>query len=248
MKRRLLILSSIILSLSLSGCGLIDSIQDKKIDKIKSQTSLEIPDNSFLDDIESSTSVVIDDTADTSADTTDTTATTDTTSTETDNSGVLPSIDLPAIGDIMPDPDFYFTTYDVINEEEVDQSIITGHRVTMVNFWEPWCGPCVGEMPDLQKLFEEYGYGEEDFIIIGVYEDEDDAMATLNDIGTTYPVLKYVDVFDSLQSGYVPNTVFFDARGKIIYSDMADEDGYKFIGSRSLSGWREIIDSLLESN
>ena len=59
-----------------------------------------------------------------------------------------------------------------------DQSIFSGAKLTLVNFWEPWCGPCVQEMPELQKLYEDYaGKGLQ---IIGVYstsgmeEDVDD--------------------------------------------------------------------------
>jgi len=29
-------------------------------------------------------------------------------------------------------------------------------QVTVVNLWGIWCGPCVAEMPDLQKLYEKY--------------------------------------------------------------------------------------------
>ena len=28
-------------------------------------------------------------------------------------------------------------------------------EVVLLNFWATWCGPCVREMPDLQKLYKE---------------------------------------------------------------------------------------------
>lgn len=32
-----------------------------------------------------------------------------------------------------------------------------GDRVTLVNFWATWCGPCIRELPSLQALHEELG-------------------------------------------------------------------------------------------
>ncbi|MCR5425398.1 MAG: redoxin family protein [Lachnospiraceae bacterium] len=143
-------------------------------------------------------------------------------------------------------PDLTFSTHDVINDTDVDETIFQGHVITMVNFWEPWCGPCVGEMPDLEKLYEEMGSGSGDGNIIGVYGTEEDAAYVLEQVGTTYPVLRYVDEMNVLISDYVPNTVFFDGSGHIIYSDLADMDGFIFIGSRSHDDWKEILDTLYE--
>ena len=41
-------------------------------------------------------------------------------------------------------------------------------KVVFLNFWATWCGPCQGEIPDIQALYEEYGYNKEDVVILGV--------------------------------------------------------------------------------
>ena len=41
-------------------------------------------------------------------------------------------------------------------------------KVIFLNFWATWCPPCKAEMPDIQKLYESYGYNKEDVIILGV--------------------------------------------------------------------------------
>ena len=38
---------------------------------------------------------------------------------------------------------------------EVDLSKFRG-KTLVVNFWAPWCGPCVEEMPELTALHGEY--------------------------------------------------------------------------------------------
>ncbi len=51
---------------------------------------------------------------------------------------------------------------------ELDLNAFNG-RVTLVNFWATWCGPCIREMPELQALHDEYG--GEDFAVALISQD-----------------------------------------------------------------------------
>ncbi|MBQ5961069.1 MAG: TlpA family protein disulfide reductase [Firmicutes bacterium] len=119
-----------------------------------------------------------------------------------------------------------------------DQSVFMENSLTMINFWEPWCGPCVGEMPDLEKLAADYK--DRGFVILGVYSTADmekDVDQVLDYTGVTYPILHYCVDFDQFQTGYVPTTVFVDAEGKVL--------GEPYIGSRSYKEWAGIVEDLL---
>ena len=125
--------------------------------------------------------------------------------------------------------------------ETIDDSIVSNNKLTMVNYWATWCGPCVGEIPDLQKIGEDYA--EKGFSIIGVLindEDYDGARKFLSDNGITYPVVLPEGVFMDLASGIsaIPTTMFFDADGKQV--------GETQVGSMSYTDWASLIDSLLE--
>ena len=48
-----------------------------------------------------------------------------------------------------------FETY-TMKGKKVDYSVLQGKKLTMVNAWATFCGPCIGEMPDLQKISKEY--------------------------------------------------------------------------------------------
>jgi thiol-disulfide isomerase/thioredoxin len=39
-------------------------------------------------------------------------------------------------------------------------------KVVLVDLWATWCGPCIQELPHLQKLSEKFG--PEDFLMLGV--------------------------------------------------------------------------------
>ena len=125
-----------------------------------------------------------------------------------------------------------------------DDSVFADHDLTLINFWEPWCGPCVGEIPDLQKIYEDYS--DLDLLVIGVYSEEtmeDDVDLILSDSGVTYPILRYTSEFDAYQSGYVPTTILVDRNGNIIDTGESYEgiDSTLIVGSRTYEEWEAII-------
>ncbi|MEZ4509215.1 MAG: TlpA disulfide reductase family protein [Eubacteriales bacterium] len=50
--------------------------------------------------------------------------------------------------------------------DTLDQSVFSDNKLIMVNYWATWCGPCVGEIPDLIKISKDYA--DKGFVIIGV--------------------------------------------------------------------------------
>lgn len=117
----------------------------------------------------------------------------------------------------------------------VDESIFEGKSLVMLNFWEPWCGPCVQEMPDLQRLSEDYA--EKGFLIVGVYSTESGAANIVEQNGITYPIIKYCDDFSLFRTGYVPTTAFVDGSGQTV--------GELVVGAKSYDDWAALIEQLM---
>ena len=122
-----------------------------------------------------------------------------------------------------------------LSGERADESLLAGHKLTMINFFEPWCPPCVAELPELEKLYETYA--PDGFQILGVFSTEEGLEAVLAEAGVGYPVLRYVPEFDRFQTGYVPTTIFLDEQGNIV--------GETVIGSNSYAGWEAIVKDLM---
>ena len=134
-------------------------------------------------------------------------------------------------------PAFQFTTTD-LEGSEVTERIFAGHSLTVLNFWEPWCGPCVAEMPFLEQLSQEYA--DQGVQVIGVFATpnaDEDVQAVLDSTGVSYPILRYVREFGPMQTGYVPTTVIVDGTGAIVYGPVA--------GALNYAGWCALVEELL---
>ncbi|MBQ0043153.1 MAG: TlpA family protein disulfide reductase [Lachnospiraceae bacterium] len=146
------------------------------------------------------------------------------------------------------------------NGKTVTDSIFADYKYTIINNWEPWCGPCVGEMPDLEKIYEKYE--PMGINMIGVYSTEQDVDSTIRQTGVTYMMLKENSSFEKVFStGYVPNTIVVDSNGNLIYLDGLATGTLGFvnnptdyetmlyncivIGSKSYKDWDNFLSQLL---
>ena len=55
-----------------------------------------------------------------------------------------------------------------IDGKNVSEKVFADSKITMVNVWGTFCGPCIREMPDLGVLNKKYG---DDFQIVGIVID-----------------------------------------------------------------------------
>ena len=67
-------------------------------------------------------------------------------------------------------PDFSFTSAD---GEYITLEDLKG-KVVMLDFWGTWCPPCVASVPELRNLYRRYS--KEQFVLIGISSDHDDAV------------------------------------------------------------------------
>ena len=132
------------------------------------------------------------------------------------------------------------------------QDIFSKYDLTMVNIFTTWCSPCVNEIPDLEKLYQEMkdkGVG-----VVGVTldtvgsdgkQDEEavkKAQVLQEKTKASYPFL----IPDSgMMNGRLngisafPETFFVDKNGNIV--------GETYSGSHSLEDWKKIVEKELEN-
>ena len=125
---------------------------------------------------------------------------------------------------------------------------VSANKVTMINFWGTFCGPCINEMPYLAELEEEYK--DQGFEILGmtcdVYDSEGnyqddivlDAKDIIEDTGVGYPVLiASVDLKNYAKLTAYPTTFFVDSEGNLLTSPI--------VGSQTKEEWEATIKEVL---
>lgn len=141
-----------------------------------------------------------------------------------------------------------FSTTD-LEGNTLDQSILAGYDLTMVNVWATFCGPCINEMPDLGELAAEYA--DNGVQIIGLVSDTMDSDGTISDsqvetakeivaeTGADYRhLLPSDDLLGILSQIYaVPTTFFVDSEGVQV--------GDAIVTAQSKEKWIETIDGML---
>ena len=142
-----------------------------------------------------------------------------------------------------------FETTD-IDGNTYTEKVFSDYDLTLVNAFTTWCSPCVNEMPELEKLYQEMkdqGVGVVGMVLDSVSEDgtPDDSIVQKAQLlkektGVTYPLLIPDKGFlngriSGLQS--FPESFFVDKDGNIVSDPI--------MGSNTFDGWKEAVEQQL---
>jgi len=104
-----------------------------------------------------------------------------------------------------------------IDGKSVDNSIFKDQKLTVVNIWATFCGPCINELPELQSLYE--NMKKQNINVIGVIADtpnsqnETLAKQILAKAGIKYDNVIPDENLKKILPDVVPTTLFIDNNG-----------------------------------
>ncbi len=71
-----------------------------------------------------------------------------------------------------PAPDFTLTVLDGPGKTKTISRADLAGKVVVIDFWATWCGPCLKELPEIQKLIQAHG-DHKDVFVVALSQDND---------------------------------------------------------------------------
>ena len=113
---------------------------------------------------------------------------------------------------------------------------LKGH-VVLLNFWATWCPPCRKEMPDMEKLYQQFK--SKGLIVLAVSDEDRDTVATFEGKQKySFPILLDPDrkVNDAFNVEGIPKSFLFDRDGKLVAKAIDMRTEAQFLEMFKLAG------------
>ncbi|MEM9859766.1 MAG: TlpA disulfide reductase family protein [Bacteroidota bacterium] len=92
------------------------------------------------------------------------------------------------------------------------------NKVVFINFWATWCGPCIKEMPSIEKVKETFS--NDDIIFLLATEESENKINTFRekyDFDLLY--VRQQTLLNELDIVGLPTTIIFDKKGEIAFRE-----------------------------
>ncbi len=108
------------------------------------------------------------------------------------------------------------------------------NKITIIDFWASWCGPCRQEMPFMVQLYDQYNSAGLGIIGISLDNDHDAWQQATVSLGVKWPQMSDLKGWQNQVSSYfnvtaIPHTIIVDQNGKILRRGLRGEQLQQFI-------------------
>ena len=112
-------------------------------------------------------------------------------------------------------------------------------RFILLNFWATWCSPCLKEMPDFEKAYQQMGQEKLIVLAVGMGEDTKKISKFAEKYGFTFPMVAdpKMEITNLYGVKNIPVTYLIDPEGVVLgralgIRDWANPDLLAFIKSK----------------
>ena len=111
------------------------------------------------------------------------------------------------------------------------------HKVTVIDFWASWCGPCRQEMPFMMQMYDKHHSKGLGIIGISLDNDKDAWVKGTEALGFTWPQMSDLKGWDNeiaqhFQVTSIPHTIVVDQKGTILRRGLRGEELESFVAEQ----------------
>ena len=114
---------------------------------------------------------------------------------------------------------------------------ISRHRLTLIDFWASWCGPCRQEMPSVVALYEECAPRGLGIIGVSLDQNEEAWKRAIDDLGIRWTQVSdlkgwHNEMAQAMGVNAIPHTVVVDSTGTILSRGLRGDQLAQFIRAK----------------
>ncbi len=114
---------------------------------------------------------------------------------------------------------------------------IKKNKITVIDFWASWCGPCRQEMPFMVQLYDQYNAKGLGIIGISLDNDRDAWQQATEALGVKWPQMSDLKGWENkIAQSYnvmsIPHTIVVNQQGKILRRGLRGEQLQQFISEQ----------------
>lgn len=127
-----------------------------------------------------------------------------------------------------------YTMDDIDGKPTSILSLVKQNKLTVIDFWASWCGPCRAEMPTMVKMYADNKAKGLGIIGISLDNDKEKWAAAIKQLGITWPQLSDLKGWENgfakvfVVQG-IPYTVVIDQQGKILKKGLRGEQLVQYV-------------------
>ena len=111
------------------------------------------------------------------------------------------------------------------------------YKVTVIDFWASWCGPCRQEMPFMMQMYDKHQSKGLGIIGISLDNDKDAWVKGTEALGFTWPQMSDLkgwenEIAQHFQVTSIPHTIVVDQKGTILRRGLRGEELEAFVAEQ----------------
>lgn len=130
-----------------------------------------------------------------------------------------------------------FTVTDINGNELTLSQVVKENKLTLIDCWASWCGPCMAEMPNVVEVYKEFH--DKGLEIIGISFDQNETSwkDAIQRMGMTWPQASELNGWENTVKrlyaiNSIPFTLLIDQNGVIIAKKLRGEELAKMIAEK----------------